>query len=354
MKRFFSLAVLATLSTLIANAVVANAQSSYSFTDLGTQGGSAASAAGINNSGKVIIRALVGPSDLRVILVDTTIGVTGQMLPLPSGWTYSTTNTGSINSNGQVAGTALPAPNTAPQCAIAWSANGSPTLLTSTKNQNGTGYGLNDGGDVVGSALAGKSQAPFLWQYANGTYSAVQLASSGYATAVNNLRQVIGPTFLWLPSAAYGLPRGMNALTGILTQNGKNINNSGLIAGIVPSSSHLCLWVPAGGGAAYGLADGVNDLGGNGLNVVAPSGINNPPVGKPLQIVGWMRDNAGLEYAFTWDSATKTVWNLNALATNMPAGWVLKGATGVNEMGQIVGYASYNGSPSRAFLLTPQ
>jgi hypothetical protein len=44
--------------------------------------------------------------------------------------------------------------------------------------------------------------------------------------------------------------------------------------------------------------------------------------------------------------------DLNTLLVASVTGWVLNGATGINDSGQITGYGDYNGL-QRAFLLTP-
>jgi probable HAF family extracellular repeat protein len=62
-----------------------------------------------------------------------------------------------------------------------------------------------------------------------------------------------------------------------------------------------------------------------------------------------MDSNSGYGFAFLW--SRETMVDLNSfLPTN--SGWVLYGATGINDLGQIVGDGTHNGL-NRAFLLTP-
>jgi hypothetical protein len=353
----------------------AHAQTTYSYSDIGVfyPASPFARAWAINNAGMVLGQSRVAPSTARLLRITPVTDAQGhqiwnqdansdgandlmQLLPLPAGFTVSVTHGGALGAGGQAAGTAFKAPSQAPQVVIAWDAAGNPTVLTNTKYA-GEGFGVNDNGDAAGwGPLAHKSAIiPYLWQYASGSYAALQLAPGGYAAAVNNLRQAVvnnNGTFLYLPSAAYGLPQGLNAISGISVVAGKNLNNSGLIAG-TNAANRLCLWVPAGGGTAYGLANGLNDLGNGGFVSVGAFGINNPPAGQPLRVVGSAQDAAGNSYAFVWDSASRTIQDLNTLVTNLPAGFVLTYAYGLNDLGQIVGEGKVGGV-TRGFVLTPQ
>ena len=58
----------------------------------------------------------------------------------------------------------------------------------------------------------------------------------------------------------------------------------------------------------------------------------------------------GVKHAAIWDG--RAITDLNTAFFSIGSGWVLTEATGINDLGQIVGYAS-NGSASKAFLLTP-
>lgn len=373
------------LNSLIVTALVlisglmAQAQATYTFTDLGVINPSTAYASGlgINNAGQILLQSRPVVGTARVYRITPTTDGSGhpvwytdsnndgindllQLLPLPGGFTFNYAYGGAINASGQATCVALAATNTVPQDAIVWSTSDIPTVLTSTKVTS-NGLGINDGGDVAGSywdyKKGNRPPNPYLWQYANGTYTAVQLSTAeGYATTVNNSRQVLGiagGTFLWLPAAAYGLSQGFHIMNGINVTSGKNLNNSGLISGTLAANNHLCLWAPPAGGTAYGLNNGLNDLGSGAFAFIWPSGLNNPLAGQPLQVVGMAQDAANNQFAFCWDSATRAITNLNGVTVNLPAGWTLKSANGLNDLGEIVGTGTYNGA-TRAFLLTPQ
>ncbi len=370
-------AALPLLALTLSSATSARAQTVYNFTDLGVINPSStfASALGINNAGQIVGETKTNANTTRVFRVTPVIdgsghpvwyvdangdGVNGlmQLLPLPTGFTFSYAYAGAINAAGQSTGVAIAARSTAPQDAIVWSAAGVSATLSGT-NVTSSGLGLNDHGDVAGNYYdykKNKPAYPYLWQFTNGVYTAVQLTTAaGTAYTVNNHRQVLGnngSSFLWLPAPAYGLPKGITVLNGIGLNTGKNLNNSGLISGTVSSNGHLSIWTPPGSGAAFGLFDGVNDLGSGPFSAVSPCCLSNPIVGGPLQIVGVAQDSANNQFAFVWDSSTRTIWNLNALVSNLPAGWILRSANSINDYGLIVGTGTYNGS-TRAFVLTP-
>ena len=68
------------------------------------------------------------------------------------------------------------------------------------------------------------------------------------------------------------------------------------------------------------------------------------------QIVGFSAAPGGVgDHAFLWESGVMT--DLNSLIPS-GTGWRLVNARGINDSGQIVGWG-YNGSLTRAFLLTP-
>ena len=386
MKRRTAVTMLAALALAALSGPSVRAQT-YTFTDLGVLNAASpyASALGINNAGQIVGQSRVNANTTRVFRITPTTDGSGhqswyvdansdgvndlaQILPLPTGFAYSYAYSGDINGSGQATCVALAAYATAPQDAVVWSASAVPALLTNT-NVTSSGFGLNDGGDVVGNYWDYKKHKPtmpYLWQFTNGSYTAVQLAgTSGWASSVNNLRQVTGTldaggAFLWLPSPTYGLPAGMNLLSGISIGGGKSINNTGIIAGTGASPNnpnHILLRVPPGGGAAYGLNDGLNDID-DGVWVSSYiNGLNNPLAGQPLQAVGGAFDAPNNtdthRYAVVWDSGSRSLRNLNSFTTNLPSGYVLRSANGINDLGQIVGYATFNGV-QRAFVLTPQ
>jgi probable HAF family extracellular repeat protein len=74
-------------------------------------------------------------------------------------------------------------------------------------------------------------------------------------------------------------------------------------------------------------------------------------------VVGWSgQDSAGdSAHAFIYDSSagTPVMEDLNDYVTGLPAGWTLDWASGVNDAGQITGYADDGEGDTYGFLLTP-
>lgn len=392
-----SLLVLAALVALISPAALRPARSqttgtTYTLTDLGHLAGSAyAAAAGINNAGQVAGESVYTDGNLRAFRVDPSGAAGAQawfvdanhdglndllhLTGLPKG-NYHYSVAWGINAGGQVVGTSQQSLTQLPGTATVWSPNGTATAVGGGSGSTVTdGFGINDNGDLVGDLYSTKNYVlhAYLWTYANGSYTATDLGlPAGYsgarARSVNNLRQVVGwlyqdngPTasFLWLPSAAYGLPRGMNVLSGI---NVHQINNSGIIAGSDPSGSHTTLWVPPGAAAAYGLNDDLNDIHDPtwvGSHAVA---LNNPAAGTPLQVVGYVTDASGQQPGFVWDSATRAMRNPSdpRVTVNLPPGFVVSPASdgsgqlrsGVNAAGQVAMSGTYRGT-NRAVVLAP-
>jgi probable HAF family extracellular repeat protein len=160
-------------------------------------------------------------------------------------------------------------------------------------------YGINDFGQVVGIADTGGPCCflthAFLWTRRGGMVD----LGAWTAVAINNHRQIVGSgpnghAVLWRRN--HGL-RDLGTLPGGNYSSAAAINDFGLVVGSSttassPSTTHAMLW-----------------------------------------------------------SRHSGMWDLNDL---IPAnsGWVLYGATGINILGQVVGYGTINGQ-EHAFLLTP-
>lgn len=184
--------------------------------------------------------------------------------------------------------------------------------------------------------------------------------------AVSNFLSGVGyQSAIWLPAAAYGLSKGMNSLGGIaghVANYAVAMNNLGQIAGYSETGLrdaaneqilHTYLWLPS---AAYGLPQGMNDIHDPTAVSSGANGMNQGP-GGVLRVVGQLTTSGGAYHAFVWDSNSKVMTDLNAVTTNLPTGYVL-GSTNspnpmsVNDSGQIVGCSMYNGR-YRAYVLTP-
>ncbi|HLZ99331.1 MAG TPA: hypothetical protein VKP66_15465 [Steroidobacteraceae bacterium] len=321
------LPVLALLSPVVANS------QSYTFTDLGTLGGSESIANGINNGGQVV------------------------------GWSYDT--------NGV-------------ETATLWNGT-TPTALTTLGGPWGNATGINDNGQIVGESAtngSGPSVHATLWNNVTPTDLGAPTGSTSSASAINNVGQIVGysngvngSALLWNGTTAIALGSPSGAYSAAI-----GINLAGQVVGY--SNDQPVLWngtipTPLGtlGGQAY--ATGINNSGkvvgwgfssSNGVlsslaiswNGTTPtalgtlggatseaSGINNAG-----QIVGFSTTPSSTDHviATIWNGTTAT--DLNTLV-NLPTGFTLIDATAINDKGQIVGYGWNNLKQVRAFLLTP-
>jgi hypothetical protein len=171
------------------------------------------------------------------------------------------------------------------------------------------------------------------------------------------------------------------------------INGSGCIVGsaYIGSIDHLLYWGPSGGVQDISVAAGLNPsdrVEGGALNnhgqvvlnwTTADWSLERPCVWSaagglrmldtfPGSVSAWggnmvsgINDNgymvgqvfaSGKDRAVCWNSDGH-VTDLNLLVDSSGAGWTLDYATSINDLGQIIGGGTYNGDPTRAFLLTP-
>lgn len=265
-------------------------------TDLGTLGGSNSIAADINNSGQVVGSANLDRIDENGLEVRHTFlwSKASGMTDLTAEFLFFNTGATAINNLGQVI------ISTENHTAHLWE-NGIFTNLCLNPNGRCDVDDINDKGQAVGYIEVdqdGTIRHAFLWENGRitdlGTIGEVDNWST--ATAINELGQIVG-------HADY---------KAALWENGELT-----ILGTL-------------GGRLTRAAD-INDFG----QVVGWSDIIN----EPREI-----------HAFIWDE-TSGFQDLNNL---IPAnsGWILEGANGINNKGQIVGSGFINGQKN-AFLLTP-
>jgi probable HAF family extracellular repeat protein len=238
----------------------------------------------------------------------------------------------------------------------------------------GTGNGINDSGEVVGTDGSGNI---FLY---NGTMQTIGVGTAG---GINNSGEVTGSlqnssAFVY-DGTVHLLPQPPGGTFGF----GIAINSSGAVAGqaVVPSAvfQHEFAQIAylydgtlhevgtnsgtQDNGPFMSIAFALNDHGDvvgtdsalpqggflysggveHNIGGIVPMGINNSD-----QVVG---TNANQALMYTGGGG---IVNLNTLI-NPASGWNLQWATAINNVGQIVGYGTLNGDPldSRAFLLTP-
>lgn len=245
---------------------------------------------------------------------------------------------------GQVSLSAQPAGNSH---ACLWDASGNFTDLGTLPNDDfSLAVAINVCGLVVGNSNSNNGNAHvFIWKKDGGMSAIAPL--TGYQNifvhGMNNLGQVVGycPSatgdrqgYLWNYSDKSMIP--LTPLVPGSTSEGIAINDRGEIAGV--SDSQAVLWrnrkaldlklLPGG---SWSTPSAINFH-----SVVVGNGNNNEP---------------GSSRAFIWEDGVG-IRDLNDMIPPN-SGWVLKGAVGVNLVGQIIGNGILNGDP-HGFLLTPQ
>jgi probable HAF family extracellular repeat protein len=260
---------------------------------------------------------------------------------------------GGLNDSDQVAGYSLTAGGLTR--AFLWTPGGTDGVagnrqmkdLGTLGGSNSEAYDVNDLGQVTGYAQTANRYLAFI--YANGSMRDLGQLSAGFPNtfgyAINNAGRVAGVAYSnnfnsW--RAFYYNGTSITAIGGLGGGDsmGLGINDADQVVGYASTSSgvdHAILWADGvttdlgtlGGGYSY--AFGINDLG---------------------EIVGGSFVDAAdtLHRAFLY-SANSMV-DLNTLVDASGTGWTLVEARSINDGGQIVGVARYQGT-DRAFRLTP-
>jgi probable HAF family extracellular repeat protein len=220
---------------------------------------------------------------------------------------------------------------------------------------------LNDRGIVVGyeqTCVCSNSQrllqVPFVWDALNGTRSipvpgAKELLKVNESNvAVGNIRAGTREGFV------HEIDTGRTILlSGFLPTNdypaneAADVNDLGMVTGRYRgddfSTYHGFVWTEAGGTTL------LPDFEGDPSRDVWPWAINDAGV-----VVGTAETAEGAWHAIAWDAA-RGLRDLNALA-ELPAGFILDRALGVNEQGWIVGDGHFGPgwNSSQAFVLVPR
>jgi probable HAF family extracellular repeat protein len=314
--------------------------SRYALTVLGTLGGTgSAQAHDINEAGQVTGYATTASSQTHAFLWDD--GVMTDLGTFPTG---STSQGFGLNNHGQVVGYAFDGSSAGGRTnhAFLWQDGVMTDLIPAP--QWSSANAINDAGVVAGTYNLNR---PFIWQ--DGVLTDLGGfgggASFGYAHDINNAGQVVGSSFVnngseGISQHAFlwqdGVMTDLGALPGLPDSRAHGVNELGQVVGFSsffdPDTTDEIF-------ESFLYSNGVMiDLGVPGENNIAHD------INDSGQIVGW---SAGRAYIYE----DGVVTDLNTL---IPAGsgLTLYAATGINNAGQIVGYA-LGGGRFHAFLLTP-
>jgi probable HAF family extracellular repeat protein len=320
----------------------------YSVTDLGTLGGPTSLAWGINNAGQI-----VGSADLPAdaggnvfhhafFYENGTMTDLGTIAPLcdsANGEAFD------INEAGQVVGVTC---SNGRGRAFLWDAGTMSDLGTLGGTQS-SARGINNAGDVVGSAaVAGDTRAhAFLYSGGvmqdlgtlGGVWSAAHHINDtgkivGYGEIFTGSPQRISHAFLYSGGTMTDLLPG----SSVAFSYAWGINNANKVVGTTSLGNF-------DQGFLYNDADGsMTYLGSLANSMTVAVSINNHD-----QIVGYSALGIGYFHAFLYENGVMV--DLNNRIPNNP-GWDLNFATAINDSGKIVG-AGMVGGQMHAFLLTP-
>lgn len=273
----------------------------------------------------------------------TPSGSSSKLAPIAGG--YSSYATG-VNQKGQIVGQST-FDTSGSVHAVLWTNGTVRDLGTLPGGDSSFGTGINASGEIVGASDTTNSLHAITWTASGGMrdLGVFPGGTVSYGEAINKVGQVVGYSntangvsfgFIWSQE------KGMQNLGSLPSGGGSTasaINNLGQIAGTSNCGGtclHAVLWSKTAGT--------IQDLGTlPGSTGSSATGINNKG-----QVVG---GTYGLDHAFIW-SQTTGMQDLNDL---IPAnsGWVLGGASAINDNGQITGQGEYQGVKYVTFLLTP-
>lgn len=350
MKHIFSLSVCLALIFTALIGSMAQAQTSYSFHDLGTLGGPYSYANAVNYTAQVVGAAMwsrTGSDLTRDVHAFYWSSTTGMRDLGTLGGRSSIAN--SINNAGEVVGRAEYDPTVFAYHAFYWTtATGTLDLNTFLSPADRATWTLvyandiNDNHQVVGVAsvsVNGTTESHnYMLDIISGTLT--DLGTAG-AQSINNAGQIVGGSTLY---------NGGFPLISLSPLGARDINNTGAIVGELSN-----------GDAGYRAPDGtLIDLGrfatGVGTQSVAYS-INNATTPVIVGMSSASTKQGPVPCAFRWRPGDAAITNLNSMVTNLGK-YVLRDARGVSDTGCIAGAANNSSTYSlineHAYLLTPQ
>ena len=351
----FGLAIFAAVGLLGETTGSAYAQR-YALTDLGP-----GVALGLNDAGQVVGYSLVDGNPGHPVATLWNGGMTAILGTLP-GWTDSFA--AGINDAGTVVGYSGPVPTNANLFngiaanfpvgsfngqATSWSGGAINDLGALAGSVGSVATGINNAGQVTGYSTFEPvccAGFPHATLSNGGTITDLSTLPGGpidnlpgpyYATATNNAGQVVGSTGIgnaWLSNGS-----AITYLTGVGYPTA--INNVGQVVGIAGAQGQFDFTV-----ATLWAGSTVTQLG------VLPSTTGSAALGinNSGQVVGYSYRVDCCSFATMWSGGVIT--NLTDALWSGGEGWTLDEATGINDMGQIVGFGEGPQGES-AFLLTP-
>jgi probable HAF family extracellular repeat protein len=225
--------------------------SNGTITDLGTLGGQTSSASGINDSGDIVGISAITPTGPVAFADQAAFLFSGGVLSNLSGISNNGTAS-AINDSGSVVGFTLTplACDCVPEATL-WQSGSATTLpyaSLSTGQENGSyAYAINGAGQIAGMnsyLTVSNSVTSIAVSWNNGTSTAI---GSGTGYGINNSGQIVGsPAFLWTGSQYFDLNAllDQSSLPGPFSlSSAVGINDSGLILAIgnYASATHTFL-----------------------------------------------------------------------------------------------------------------
>ena len=300
------------------------APATYQVQDLGTLPGDYASVAmGINQAGDVVGWS-AGPTGTRAFIYTNAGGMTA--LPAPANRPVTTAR--AINANGVVVGTASTS-GTDVGHAVRWQA-GVVSDLGTLGGDFSDARGLNTTGAVVGTSYSNGGSIlgvhAFRYTDATGMVDLTPAYDDAHAEGINDSGQIAGSRNYRAFRLTGTTFTDLGVPTGFAYSFAVAINSSGQVAGHVTSATGNAerifrysngAMTLIGGLGEYNRAYGINTAG--------------DVVGQGLPVLG-------LKQGFLYTDASG-MQGLNQLI-DPASGWYILGATGINDSGQIAGWAS--------------
>ena len=309
----------------------------YSIEDLGTLPGDYASVGmGINNAGDVVGWSS-GPSGTRAFIYTDDTGMTA--LAGPTGRPVTTAR--AINANGTVVGTASSG-GTDIGHAVRWQSGIPQDIGTLGTGLFSEARGVNSAGVTVGTSYSdlGSLIGIHAFRFADGAamVDLTPATDDAHAEAINDAGQIAG----WRNGRAFSLSgtsfTDLGVPTGFARSFGFAINSAGQVAGHVAT--------------ATGNSEKVFRWSNGTMTILGGMGEFNRALGINADgdVVGYGLPVLGLRQAFVYTNAD----GLRGLNQLIPpnSGWFVLGAGGINDAGQIAGWAS-GPLGQRAVRLTP-